>query len=159
MTERTSLKQCSEKLQLQPVASEILTIHKLRQETKPETVVSPVVELDLKLQSGQNFRIRANVLSSVVKSVPHYPVNQKLLRKCVSDFSHLAIQAPKSLEWLEIDMLIGLDYYNYLVQGISGQLGSTGLFIRESRLGKLISGTVDGFGETMQSVKFLQYRV
>ncbi|MCP3664513.1 MAG: hypothetical protein GY696_18825 [Gammaproteobacteria bacterium] len=65
------------KLKAEPVARDILSIHKLNQKKRPEDTESPVVAVELKLKDNSYLKIFANVLSPVVGHIRRYPVDMK----------------------------------------------------------------------------------
>ncbi len=59
-------KEMVEKLKVEPIDLDVLSIHKLNQKKHPEDIESPVVAVELMLKNHSSLRIFANVLSPVV---------------------------------------------------------------------------------------------
>ncbi len=86
----------------------------------------------------------ANVLSPVVGHIRRYPVDMK---KWGSYFPKgkktLADTMPESKEWVTAELLIGGDYYEKIVLAGKKPIGKSGLFLRNSKLGKILTGATE----------------
>ena len=127
-------------LQLKPLATEYLAIHKLRQNKRPGTIISPIVELDICLRNRKTLRIRANVLSPVVCKVPRSPLDLHKWGKFLPPLHELADVLPAQKDFCPIDLLIGGDYLEQILLAGRYPISSSGLYLRNSKLGYIISG-------------------
>ena len=129
-------------LNLTPTHTQRLMIYRVMGNEEPTEVFSPVVEFTMDLADGGATRIQANVLPHIMQKVPHQPVNQEQLRQQVGDLTMLAMPPPTENRLVDIDLLIGMDKYEFIVNGASKPLSTheNGNYLRESRLGILVSG-------------------
>ncbi|MCP3668660.1 MAG: hypothetical protein GY696_40295, partial [Gammaproteobacteria bacterium] len=135
------------KLKAEPVAKDILSIHKLNQKKRPEDTESPVVAIELKLRNNSYLKIFANVLSPVVGHIRRYPVDMKKWGSFFpTDEKELADTVPEDKEWVTAELLIGGDYYEQIVQDGKTPIGDSGLFLRSSKLGAILTGATDSEG-------------
>ena len=129
-------------LNLTPTHTQRLMIYRVMGNEEPKELFSPVVRFNLELRDKSVTTIQANVLPYIVKTVPHQPVDKSQLLEKVGNLNHLAMPLPAHAHLLEVDLLIGIDKYEFIVNGPSRPLYThdEGIYLRDSRLGVLISG-------------------
>ena len=134
------------KLKLPTLYDETLTIHRLNSSAEPQTVKSRVVDFSVRKwiydELVFSVPIRANVLPNLVTPIPQIPV-KALIDEHVKKTQSLAIPPNSKFCWLNIDVLVGMTHYEQIVTGANQALGDSGLFVRDSKLGKLISGCIE----------------
>ena len=82
------------------------------------------------------------MLPNLVTPIPQIPV-KALIDEHVKKTQSLAIPPNSKLRWLNIDVLVGMTHYEQIVTGANQALGDSGLYVHDSKLGKLVSGCIE----------------
>ncbi|MCP3668542.1 MAG: hypothetical protein GY696_39685, partial [Gammaproteobacteria bacterium] len=133
-------RELADKLGVKPLDVEMLSITKLHQQNRAMTFESPVVELEIKLKDDSYMKIVASVISPVVGRIRRFPVDMEKWGSFFPQGNTMADSIPDSKEWATAELLIGGDYYEDIVLEGKKPIGDSGLFLRSSKLGTLLSG-------------------
>ena len=127
-------------LHLKPVSREVLNVTTFGSKQSERTeykVVSPVL-----LAKSEHINVRALVSPTICP-----PISAKAKHKIQNypEFTELDLvdsYQRDSSKYLEIDMLIGNDYYGHLVTGDMTKCNENGVVAVQSKFGWLLSGAV-----------------
>ncbi len=150
----------ADKLGLEPLSTEMLSIQKVHQQSKALNFESPIVELEIKLKDDTYMKIYASVINPVVGRFRRFPVDMK---KWGSFFpqgtnlreKELSDALPVQREWCSADILIGGNYYEEIVLDKKTPIGDSGLFLRSSKLGEILTGAQEPKQLPMGSAYYL----
>lgn len=147
----------AKKLSLKVKGKEKLSVLTFGSQPRKE-IVTPLVDLRLKLVEGSFFTITANVVSVITGCVQRSPVDSKKLTPLVK---HLNLADPIPLQKVNvaIEMLIGKDIYLKLMSVEKIEVYDD-LFLINSKLGWILSGSYRSIGnKNCSSSTFLSTNV
>ena len=130
-------KDIADKLKLIPIDKKFLTIYTFGT-TKPRSIETPVVEVNMLLKSGFTMKIKANVVPNITGTIERKPIDSKLIKEKLKSYE-LADTLPLKNQSCNIDLLIGNDYFADIVSMKRISL-SNGLYLLGSKFGWILSG-------------------
>ena len=146
-------KSVANSLACKPIKTDFLAIHKLHQHKKPDVIESPVVEVEIQLKDKSFLKIQANVISPIVCRVPRYPLNLSKWGKFLPPMAELADDLPHQKNFNTVDLLIGGDFAEEILLSGRTAISNSGLYLRKSRLGFLISGACESEVEGVKQAR------
>ncbi len=130
----------ADKLGLEPLSTEMLSIQKVHQQSKALGFESPIVELEIKLRDDSYMKIYASVINPVVGKFRRFPVDKEKWGSFFPEGKYLSDTLPVQREWCTADILIGGNYYEEIVLDKKTPIGDSGLYLRSSKLGEILTG-------------------
>ena len=105
-------KYMAEKLQLREIGKNLLVIYTFGT-NKPENIETPVVEIEIRLNSGVTMHMKANVVPNITGKIQRVPVKDEIKEKLQK--YELADIIPTAIESTYVDLLVGNDYYGDII--------------------------------------------